>query len=314
MHVIKDYYLIESSKYAIDHLDFFIMELQTFHEAISKQLDLYSSTDEPSIENEIALKSSLSLYQKNIEELPRFFRTDKEKLEILNKTLENQRLFFNIKGEWTSHEFGLLLHAVNKNHNFFSVSSKLKQQSIDFKILYTSGREDVYREAKLFFFLTHDEELYVNKIRYESPGYVELISIMPETIRNIIFVLIVIESANLVIRSILSTWTRKNKMSHQKKMDYYKEDRERLINDMLKIMESQFNSISDEQIRQYSNIVFSNFRDTINALKERKLADPIKTMDDLFNSWSTLDRILHSGRAFFDKVKSLVEDKKEEKM
>jgi len=129
--------------------------------------------------------------------------------------------------------------------------------------------------------------------------------------KNIIFILIVIESANLIIRSILSTWAKNHKMIHQKKMDYYKEDRERLINDMLTTMESKFNSISDEQIRHYGNTIFSNFRETINTLKEKKLADPIKTIDDLFKSWSTLDRILHSGRAVFDKIKSLKEEDKE---
>lgn len=81
-------------------------------------------------------------------------------------------LLLGIDQEWDAYEFRQLFHGIDYLNKIYVLRTKLFRDSPDLRLNREMTRSQVYRQARLYYYLAPYEELRVRSVQFASPGSV----------------------------------------------------------------------------------------------------------------------------------------------
>ena len=191
----QDTRLISQAEISLAKLERSIDQLKVLYNDIENLLNSYRHDTSPEIE--VRLRACTNLFETY------FINQLKLSGESISEEYDTKLCLF-VDGNWLTHEMGSLLFSINTIFQLFS----LRELGI-YRIKSEDGlprtRKDVYDYAKLFYYLTPEEELKIKKIHFASPGEIELITQLTTLIpalKDVIFLIFITGFATKLLRGL----------------------------------------------------------------------------------------------------------------
>jgi len=206
---------------------------------------------------------------------------------------KSSSIIFALDGEWVSHELSRFLGALNYLHNLSTLDTKLRSKNISYRLDRPQSRSDIYRNAKLYFYLSKSEELRIRKIHISSPGVVEFVTTNFEYGALIISVLYVANRLPKWFDEVITVWNKWKTESRNQQIQDRQEQNERIINDFFE-QEILPKLRSNEYCIAHQG--FIELKNAVDGVSKKKLADPVSTMDHTLRSIAVLVHLKQIGK------------------
>ncbi|SLM29178.1 hypothetical protein MTBBW1_1710002 [Desulfamplus magnetovallimortis] len=298
----QDAQLISNAEISLAKLRRTIDQLNVLYSDIENFLNSYQHDTSPEIE--VRLRACTDLFDSYFLNQLKISEKSTESISVENDT----KLNLSVDGNWLTHEMGSLLFSVNTIFQLFSI-----RDSAIFRIKTENGlprtRKDVYDHAKLFYYLTPEEELKVKKIHFASPGEIELVTQLTNLIpalKDVIYLIFVTSFATRLLRdlpAIYRYWinsylnvrqaireNERRELAHQ----FFVEAINGKLVDNKKIQKISTN-LKDIEIEQVSKAL-ALLDESIVTVTEPKIADPIRLTSRIFDSLSSIARLFDIGK------------------
>jgi hypothetical protein len=281
---------------ALTNLDDAIRRLSALRDLIQENRGIIRSStidEHRKIEAELSLRGAMLLYESYAQPLSAYIGqlSSESKKEIYRE--KSSSIAFALDGEWVSHELSRFLGALNYLHNLSTLDTKLRSTNVSYRLERPQSRSDIYRNAKLYFYLSKSEELKIRKIHISSPGVVEFVTSNFEYGTLIISVLYVANRFPKWFDEVITIWNRRKAEIRKNQIQDRIERNERMIDDFFEqeILPKLRNS-------EYcmDNNGFIELKKAIDGISQKKLADPISTMDHTLMSIAVLVHLKQIGK------------------
>jgi hypothetical protein len=292
----------------VDHalftLDNAIHRLSTLRDIIHEnKLRLHSKNvnERERIEAELSLRGAMLLYESYAKPLSSYIiqlgqETKQERIKEKSSSIT-----FALDGEWVSHELSRFLGALNYLHNLSTLHVKLRSRNVSYRLERPQSRADIYRNAKLYFYLNKSEELKIRKIHISSPGIVEFVTSNFEYSTLIISVLFLANRFPKWFDEVITVWNKWKAERRKQQMYKRMERNDRIVNDFFE-QEILPKLKSNEYCLENEGVI--ELKRAIEGISEKNLADPVSTMDHTLRSIAVLVHLKQIG-----KYQELREDK-----
>lgn len=122
---------------------------------------------DPNPVNRTNIQSSIAWFEKYIQPILVQPSIAERRLNAPTDTL-----LLGIDQEWDAYEFRQLFHGIDYLNKIYVLRAKLFRDSPDLRLNREMTRSQVYRQARLYYYLAPYEELRVRSVQFASPGSV----------------------------------------------------------------------------------------------------------------------------------------------
>lgn len=252
------------------------------------------SSHEDRIDAEISMKGAFLLYENYARPLSCYLSQLDSKAKMPKFSYENKlSISFALEGDWVSHELSRFLGALNYLHNVSALYSKLQSKNVSYRLERPQSRSHIIRNARLYFYLDKSEELKINKIHISSPGVVDFIASNFEYGTIIVSVLYVTNKLPKWSDEIITIWNKwKTNYRNQRIHDRH----EKIDKSVNMFFEREILSKLNNKNYELDDKGLHIINKAISEFSEKKLADPVSTMDHILRSIAVLSHLKRIGK------------------
>lgn len=287
---MEDHILNQAEAY-LRELDRLSEEIRLTREVFANRLERYRTAPEPIAR--IELLGLIAYFERYIAPLAKF-----RYIEDSPSNEGAERLDINIDREWRAFEFNQLFHSVDYLSKILVIQAKLRAESPDLRLRHGMTRSPVYRYARLYYYLSPNEELKVRQIEFASPGLVSFEG-LGEVIKELRELLDYIISGNWAKR-IADTYhqlryERPVQQSEAKLRQAVAESKLKLV---VAKMKEQENTLALDRLEDYRQGLdkLNQIADLAIELEKKGLANLPVVEDTLVHSISIINRLGHEKR------------------
>lgn len=245
------------------------------------------------IEAELSIAGLILLYETYARPTTSFIAQTKETPKELTSKTDVPKIAFAVDGDWVTHELSRFLGALNYLHNVFTLNGKLKDKNIGYRLERPVTRLNVYRDAKLFYYLERNEELRIAQIHIASPGLVEFIVSNTQYGAMLVTLVVLLSRSAKIADTIITLWAKfKDTLRDQRRKDRM-EEIEKSIHEFFtkEVLPRYINMGVDVDTKSLQEI-----ESAIAEFSKRNLTDPIATTDHIFRAIATLAHLSSSQK------------------
>ncbi len=150
----------------LQQLDQIAEEIFYSREQFREHLNVFQRKQD--FQSRIDLQGSIAHFEKYL--LPLLIQT-RQDYEITD--IQEQDVFsIGIDGDWKAYEFRQLFNSIDYFNKVYVMQTKLQRNTPDVRLRQGRTRSYIYREARLYYYLSIREELRVQRVQFASPGYI----------------------------------------------------------------------------------------------------------------------------------------------
>lgn len=307
--ILLDKMLVTKAEHAVRALDNFLERLHIIQRDLQNLLHDYTTYSPPLLEAEIRLRAMTSLFDT-------YFRHQlvamETRLDEPKDFMSETPLLLLISGKWLSHEMGQILYSINNIFQVFAVQEIAIGRSRvghDEPVRIT---DDVYKNAKVFYFLHPDEQLQLRRLVFASPGEIELVSqivaLVPALSKTAAVIYLAKIATPLIrdIPNIYENWVKKFiNVREMKRQEQRAKVLDTFFMEKLKAeVKERFTESQQPNIIKAIESLHSANKDIIKA----GLSDAINLGWREIRSIIAIERLLSDGRMSFDPQSNKFED------
>jgi len=162
--MINDF-LVRQAEHYFELFGWFVGSMHYAYDEFQERLEHY--LHEPTPQTSVDLQSSVAHFERFV--LPLILgRQAEAEVSIEGSDI----LAFGVDGYWRAYEFRQFFHSIDYLSKIYTIKGKLERKSPDFRLRRGMTRSVVYRQARLYYYLSPREELRVRQIQFSSPGSV----------------------------------------------------------------------------------------------------------------------------------------------
>ena len=306
----QDTRLVSQAKITLAKLRRSIDQLKVLYSDIDNLLNSYQYDTSPEVE--VRLRACTNLFESYfINQL----RLSEKSAKSVSEEYDTKLCLF-VDGNWLTHEMGSLLFSINTIFQLFSLRD-LGIYRIKNEGGFPRTRKDVYDYAKLFYYLTPEEELKIKKIHFASQGEIELVTQLTTLIpalKDVIFLMVITGFATKLLRDLPAIFRHWINTYHDTRQSIRENQRREAVHrffmdaiDGKLIDNKEFQKIStnleDFEIEQVGKALALLDR-SIAKVVEPKIADPVRLTSRMFESLSSIARLFDIGKISGEKTES----------
>lgn len=174
---MRDENITRAAEAYLCEMDDFLHEMHNVYSKLRKHYEHFR--EHPNVDTRIDLQSSIAFFEKHVRPVI-VERKARERVF----TYDSDLLEFRLSDRWRAYEFRQLFESVDYLNKIFVLKGKLAVKAPDVRIARRMTRCDVYRLAKVYYYLAPHEELRIRRVRLASPGMISFEGIA-ETIREV---------------------------------------------------------------------------------------------------------------------------------
>jgi hypothetical protein len=296
-----DQALVNRAHEALQQLEAVSERYRVILDELRRTLSDYLSAPEPEPLRIIRFEATLRFAESESSKADVLTGAVTEPTGTITDGIISQRFRAPIRGRWMAHEFSRFIGSVNLLHQLIAV------RDIAMPRLYHGGRvtetrQDVYTGARLYHYLHLGEELRIARVEFASPGEIEFLTVLathtPQAARDFFGLLALVVIAPRFIQTLPSLYRHC--------VQEFATAREILRNDRLrqeihKFFMARLRELENDCVRPNSRDAASEtlqkLENTILKLDEAGLANPIILGERVFDSLSSISRLVQSGKA-----------------
>lgn len=161
----KNQFLVRQAWHYLELFERFIESLHYAYTEFETHLQHYERVQDP--QTTIDLQSSVAYFERFV-----FPLISSQQTEKITSIENSDTLLLGVNGYWRAYEFRQFFDSVDYLHKIYAIGGKLRREAPDLRLRRGMTRSVVYRQARLYYYLSPREELQVRQIKFSSPGLV----------------------------------------------------------------------------------------------------------------------------------------------